>query len=83
MAPTGSAATCSWGRASAVHRLAFGTMSTPTPRPTAPARSDPIAVLAEVDAVLTRPILVLAEEAGVLDALHQQLAAALATIDRV
>ena len=58
-------------------------MSTPTPRPPAPARSDPIAVLAEVDAVLARPVLVLAEEAGVLDGLHQQLAAALATIDRV
>ena len=58
-------------------------MSTPTPRPTTHTRSDPIAVLAEVDAVLARPIRVLAEEADVLAGLHQQLAAALATIDRV
>ena len=68
---------------SAVHRLAFGLMSTPTPRPAAPARSDPLEVLAEVDAVLARPIRALSEEADVLAGLHQQLATALATIDRV
>lgn len=68
---------------SAVHRIAFVAMSTPTPRPTSPTRSDPEAILAEVDAVLASPVRVLAEEAGVLDGLHQQLAAALATIDRV
>jgi hypothetical protein len=60
-------------------------MSTPTPGrlPAAPTRLDPAAVLAEVDRVLDRPVGALAEEATALDGVHQRLAAALATIDRV
>lgn len=58
-------------------------MSTPAPRPTAPARLDPETVLAAVDAALARPVGEPAEEAARLDEVHQVLAAALATIDRV
>lgn len=60
-------------------------MSTPTPapRPGAPTRLDTTAVLAEVEAVLDRPVGMPADEARTLDTVHQQLAAALATIDRV
>lgn len=58
-------------------------MSTPNPRPTAPARLAPDAVLAAVDAVLDRPLGELVDEARALDGVHQELAAALATLDGI
>jgi hypothetical protein len=60
-------------------------MSTPTPAPGPTTRLDPASITAEVDAVLVTcgDGVELAVMAQALDELHQRLAVALATIDRV